>query len=80
MEKHAERHKCQRSAPVVREKPRVDWKMDLQNCGTGRESRKRPVLVVARNHMGNPSLYFISHPSMSQPEGFDKLVPYGIVI
>jgi hypothetical protein len=26
VEKHVERHKCQRSAPFAREKPRADWK------------------------------------------------------
>jgi hypothetical protein len=34
-------------APSLSEKKlRMEWKMGLQTCGTGRESRKRPALVV----------------------------------
>ena len=40
MEKRVERRQGQRSAPFAREKPRVDWKKDLQVCGAGGESRK----------------------------------------
>src|SRR5271155_2810696 len=52
MEKRVERHICQRSAPVIREKPMVDWKMDLQYCGTGRKSGKHPTLVVGKKPYG----------------------------
>src|SRR5271167_1775074 len=56
MEKRVERHICQRSAPVIREKPRVDWKMDLQYCGTGRKSGKHPTLVVGKKPYGKSQL------------------------
>src|ERR1035437_7639495 len=52
VEKRAERHKCQRSAPFAREKPRVDGKKDLQIYGAGRKSRKRPALVVGQKPYG----------------------------
>ena len=52
VEKRVERHKCQRSAPCAREKPRADWKKDLQICGAGRKSRKRPTLVVGKKPNG----------------------------
>jgi hypothetical protein len=52
MEKRVKRHKSQRSAPIAGEKPRVDWKMDLQNCGEGRKSRKIPTRVVGMKHNG----------------------------
>jgi hypothetical protein len=39
------RRKWQRSASCAIEKP-ANWKKDLQAFGEGRESRKRPTLVV----------------------------------
>src|ERR1017187_4754910 len=56
VEKRAERHKCQRSAPFAREKRRADWKKDLQTCGEGRESRKRPKLVVGQKPNGKSQM------------------------
>jgi hypothetical protein len=50
--KRAERHKCQRSAPFAREKPRADWKKELQTCGSGRKSRKGRMLVVGKKSNG----------------------------
>ena len=52
VEKRAERHKCQRSAPFAKEKPRVDLKKGLQIYGAGRKSRKRPTLVVGQKPYG----------------------------
>jgi hypothetical protein len=52
VEKRVEWHKCQRSAPFAREKPRADWENGLQICGAGRKSQKRPTLVVGKNPNG----------------------------
>jgi hypothetical protein len=52
VEKRAERHKCQRSAPFAKEKPRVDLKKGLQIYGAGRKSRKRSTLVVGHKPYG----------------------------
>ena len=38
---------------LQKQQPRTDWKMDLQTCGVGRESRKRPALVAGKNQTGN---------------------------
>jgi len=62
VEKRAERHKSQRSAPFAGEKPMADWKKDLQICGTGGKSRKAPRRSWARNHMGNVSSYQLRAP------------------
>jgi hypothetical protein len=56
VEKRVEGHKYQRSAPFAREKPRADRKKDLQICGAGRKSRKRPTLVVGKNPNGKSRL------------------------
>jgi hypothetical protein len=34
------------------EKPRVDWKKDLQTCGERRKSRKRPTLYLGKDSSG----------------------------
>src|ERR1035437_6104091 len=52
VEKRVERRKCQRIAPFAREKPRVDGKKDLQICGAGRKSEKRPTLIVGKQSNG----------------------------
>jgi len=38
VEKRAERHISQRSAPFAGEKPMTDWKKDAQICGVGIKS------------------------------------------
>ncbi len=52
VEKRVEKHECQRSAPFAREKPKVNRKRNLQICGAGRKSRKRPKLVVGKKPNG----------------------------
>ena len=52
VEKRAERRKCQRGAPFVREKPRMDWKKDMRIFGVGGRSRKSPRLVVGKKPNG----------------------------
>jgi hypothetical protein len=46
------RPKSLRNAPCDREKPRTDWKKDLQTRGEGRDSRKRPTLVRGKKPNG----------------------------
>jgi hypothetical protein len=41
VEKHAERHKCQRSAPFAREKPRRYWKKGLANLWRRKKFTKK---------------------------------------
>jgi hypothetical protein len=48
VEKRAERHKCQRSAPFAREKPRTDCKRGLQIYGASGKSRKRPMWFMGK--------------------------------
>jgi hypothetical protein len=38
------------------EKPMADWKKSLQTGGTGRESRKRPALVVGKKPNGKSQM------------------------
>jgi hypothetical protein len=52
VEKGAERHKGQRSVPDAREKPGLDWKIDLPTFGVGGKSQKRPTLVVGKKPNG----------------------------
>jgi hypothetical protein len=56
VEKRVKRRKCQRSAPFVREKPRMDWKKDLRIFGVGGKSRKRATLVVGKKPNGKSRL------------------------
>jgi hypothetical protein len=65
VEKRAERHKSQRSAPFAGEKPMSDWKKDLQICGAGRKSRKRPTLVVGKKPNGECQLIWIAQTRMN---------------
>jgi hypothetical protein len=52
VEKRVERRTWQQIDPCAREKPRVDLKKGLQIYGAGRESRKRPTLVVGQKPYG----------------------------
>jgi hypothetical protein len=52
VKKRVKRRKSQLNTPCVREKSRADWKKALQICGVGRESRKRPTLVVGKKPNG----------------------------
>jgi hypothetical protein len=56
VEKRVERHKSQRSAIVVREKPMADWKKDLQIFEAGRKGLR---WSWAGNQMGNVNLMCI---------------------
>jgi hypothetical protein len=42
--------------PLCRRKPRAEWKKDLQTYCDGRESRKRPMLVVGKKPNGKSRL------------------------
>jgi hypothetical protein len=55
-EKGLGRTKRHRKTPSAREKPRTDWEKDLQICGAGGKSRKRPTLVVGKNPNGKSQL------------------------
>jgi hypothetical protein len=44
--------KRHRNTPCAVEKQRVNWKKDLQICGPGKKSRKRPTLVVGKKPNG----------------------------
>jgi len=41
--------KWHRNSPCAREKRKADWKIDLQNCGEGRKSRKQLKTAHLRN-------------------------------
>ena len=57
VEKRVKRRNWQQIAPCAREKPRADWKKDLQICGEQEENHEKgPRRSWARNQMGNPSL------------------------
>jgi hypothetical protein len=56
VEKRVKRRKCQRNAPFAREKSMADWKMGLQSCGAGRQSGKRPTLVVGKKTNGKSQI------------------------
>lgn len=57
VEKRVERHKV-KEARLCQKKTEGGLEKDLQICGEERESRKKPTMVMARNQMGNFSLYF----------------------
>jgi hypothetical protein len=42
--------------PFAREKRRADWKKDLQICGVGGKSGKRPTLFVGKKSYGKSQL------------------------
>jgi hypothetical protein len=50
--------KRHRNTPCAREKPRADWKRDLQICGAGRKSRTRPTLVVGQKPYGKSQVNY----------------------
>jgi hypothetical protein len=56
VENRVERGKMHRNTSCAREIPRADWKRDLQICGEGRESRRRPTLVVGKKPNGKYQL------------------------
>jgi len=43
----------------------LDWKKDLQICGAGRKSRKRPTLVVGKKPNGECQLIWIAQTRMN---------------
>src|ERR1035437_4971412 len=63
VEKRVKRRHWQQIEPCAREKPRVDWKKDLQVCGEGRESRKRSTLVVDKKPYGKCQITSSKHRS-----------------
>jgi hypothetical protein len=75
VEKRVERHKSQRSAIVVREKPMADWKKDLQIFEAGRKSRKRPTLVVGRKPNGKCQFNVYSRPCLLESYFLTRAMP-----
>src|ERR1017187_2721711 len=63
-EKGLGRTKRHRNTPSDREKPRTDWKNDLQICGPGRKSRKRPTLAGGKNPNRKSQLTMLSRVKM----------------
>jgi hypothetical protein len=56
MKKRVEMPKSQQIALFAEEKPWADWKKDLQLCGAGRKSRKRPTQVVGQKPYGKSQM------------------------
>jgi hypothetical protein len=56
VEKCAERHKWQRSAPFAREKPWVAWKKGLVILWSRKRIAKKPMLVVGKKPNGKCQL------------------------
>gem|GEM_PF-3488553 len=56
VEKRVKRTNRSEAPPCAREKPRADWKMDLQTCGVGRKSRKGSTPVLDKKPNGKCQL------------------------
>jgi PAS domain S-box-containing protein len=53
-----EAQKKQRNTPLPEKNRGWDWKIDLQTCGVGGKSRKRPALVVGKKSNGKCQITF----------------------
>src|ERR1035437_8811203 len=65
VEKRVKRRNWQQIDPCAREKPRADWKKDLQICGAGRKSPKRSTLVVDKKPYGKCQIKTFLHSAAS---------------
>jgi hypothetical protein len=65
--------KSTETPPCAREKPRADWKKDLQTCCEGRKSKKRPTLVVGKKPNGKSQLTTVERQSNSEKAMWDMM-------